>query len=421
MSNKAQSDLEKKILEQFMSGKNLFGEGGALAPMLKNVIEKALEAEMDAHLDDQERTKGNKRNGKGKKTLKSRFGSFDIDTPEDRQSSFEPVLVKKRQTILADQLSDKIIGLYGLGMSYRDISAHIKEMYDTDISHTVLSQITDRIIPEVKAWQNRPLEPLYCIVWLDAMHYKVKVDGRIEHKALYNILGVNKEGYKEVLGMYISESEGANFWLQVLTDLQQRGLEDILIACTDNLKGFTEAILSVFPKTQVQKCIVHQIRNSLKYIASKDQKEFLKDLKRVYRATNKQVAEDELLNLEEKWGQKYPVVIESWQRNWEELSQYFEYTEPIRKIIYTTNAVEGFHRQVRKVTKTKGAFTNDMALLKLVYLATKNIEKKWTSPLQNWSLTIQQLYIKFGNRIPLDLAASPSGGTPRRGEQSDRV
>ncbi|SFW78043.1 Transposase (or an inactivated derivative) [Sinomicrobium oceani] len=421
MSNEAQSDLEKKILEQFMSGKNLFGEGGALAPMLKNVIEKALEAEMDAHLDDQERTKGNKRNGKGKKTLKSRFGSFDIDTPEDRQSSFEPALVKKRQTILADQLSDKIIGLYGLGMSYRDISAHIKEMYDTDISHTVLSQITDRIIPEVKAWQNRPLEPMYCIVWLDAMHYKVKVDGRIEHKALYNILGVNKEGYKEVLGMYISESEGANFWLQVLTDLQQRGLEDILIACTDNLKGFTEAILSVFPKTQVQKCIVHQIRNSLKYIASKDQKEFLKDLKRVYRATNKQVAEDELLNLEEKWGQKYPVVIASWQRNWEELSQYFEYTEPIRKIIYTTNAVEGFHRQVRKVTKTKGAFTNDMALLKLVYLATKNIEKKWTSPLQNWSLTIQQLYIKFGNRIPLDLAASPSGGTPRRGEQSDRV
>src|SRR5690606_575174 len=386
MSNKAQSDLEKKILEQFMSGKNLFGEGGALAPMLKNVIEKALEAEMDAHLDDQERTKGNKRNGKGKKTLKSRFGSFDIDTPEDRQSSFEPALVKKRQTILADQLSDKIIGLYGLGMSYRYISAHIKEMYDTDISHTVLSQITDRIIPEVKAWQNRPLEPLYCIVWLDAMHYKVKVDGRIEHKALY----------KEVLGMYISESEGANFWLQVLTDLQQRGLEDILIACTDNLKGFTEAILSVFPKTQVQKCIVHQIRNSLKYIASKDQKEFLKDLKLVYRALNKQVAEDQLLNLEEKWGQKYPVVIESWQRNWEELSQYFEYTEPIRKIIYTTNAVEGFHRQVRKVTKTKGAFTNDMALLKLVYLATKNIEKKWTSPLQNWSLTIQQLYIKFG-------------------------
>ena len=263
---------------------------------------------------------GNKRNGKGKKTIKSGYGTFDIDTPQDRQSSFEPELVKKRQTILADNLSDKIIGLYGLGMSYRDISSHIKEMYDTDISHTVLGQITDRIIPDVKAWQNRPLEPLYCIVWLDAMHYKVKVDGRITHKALYNILGINKEGRKEILGMYLSESEGANFWLQVLTDLNNRGLKDILIACTDNLRGFTDAILSIFPKAQVQLCIVHQIRNSLKYIASKDQKEFMRDLKLVYRATNKEVAEDELLNLEVKWGSKYPVVIESWQRNWEQLS-----------------------------------------------------------------------------------------------------
>jgi transposase-like protein len=403
MKQEELQNLEKKALDQMLSGKSLFGKDGAFAPLLKSFIEKALEAEMDGHLDESERSKGNKRNGKGKKALKTGVGTFDIETPADRHSTFEPELVKKRQTILADNLSEKIIGLYGLGMSLRDISSHIKEMYDTDISHTILSQITDRIIPDVKAWQNRPLESLYCIVWLDAMHYKVKVDGKIEHKALYNILGVNKEGYKEVLGMYISESEGANFWLQVLTDLNQRGLEDILIACTDNLNGFTQAILSIFPKTQVQKCIVHQIRNSLKYIASKDQKEFLKDLKLVYRATNKQIAEDELLNLEEKWGSKYPVVIESWQRNWEELSQYFEYAEPIRKIIYTTNAVEGFHRQVRKVTKTKGAFTNDMALLKLVYLATKNIEKKWTSPLQNWSLTIQQLYIKFGNRITLDI------------------
>ena len=406
MTKEEQTDFEKKVLDQFMSGKNLFGKDGAFAPMLKNVIEKALEAEMSAHLEDGEREKGNKRNGRGKKTIKSGFGTFDIDTPQDRKSNFEPELVKKRQTILADNLSEKIIGLYGLGMSYRDISSHIKEMYDTDISHTVLSQITDRIIPDVKAWQSRPLDPLYCIVWLDAMHYKVKVDGKIRHKALYNVLGVNKDGYKEVLGMYISESEGANFWLAVLTDLQQRGLQDILIACTDNLKGFTQAILSVYPKTQVQLCIVHQIRNSLKYVASKDQKEFMKDLKRVYRAVNKQVAEDELLALADKWGNKYPVVIESWERNWEELSQYFQYTEPIRKIIYTTNTVEGFHRQVRKVTKTKGAFTSDMALLKLVYLATMNIEKKWTSPLHNWSLTIQQLYIKFGDRISLDLATT---------------
>lgn len=403
MTTQEQQELEKKALEQFMSGKSLFGKDGAFAPMLKNFIEKALESEMEGHLDEQERSKGNKRNGKGRKTIKSGFGTFDIETPQDRQSSFEPELVKKRQSILADNLSDKIIGLYGLGMSYRDISSHIKEMYDTDISHTVLSQITDRIIPDVKAWQNRPLEPLYCIVWLDAMHYKVKVDGKIVHKALYNILGINKNGQKEILGIYLSESEGANFWLQVLTDLNNRGLEDILIACTDNLKGFTSAILSVFPRAEVQLCIVHQIRNSLKYIASKDQKEFMRDLKLVYRATNKEIAEDELIKLEEKWGAKYPVVIQSWKNNWEHLSQYFKYTAPIRKIIYTTNAVEGYHRQVRKVTKTKGAFTNDMALLKLVYLATMNIQKKWTSPLHNWSSTIQQLYIIFEDRIDLDI------------------
>lgn len=398
-----QKELEKKALEQFMSGKSLFGKDGAFAPMLKSFIEKALESEMEDHLDIQERSSGNKRNGKGKKTIKSGFGSFEIETPQDRNSSFEPELVKKRQSILADNLSDKIIGLYGLGMSYRDISSHIKEMYDTDISHTVLSQITDRVIPDIKAWQNRPLEALYCIVWLDAMHYKVKVDGRITHKALYNIMGIDITGRKEILGIYLSESEGANFWLQVLTDLNNRGLKDILIACTDNLKGFTNAILSIFPKAEVQLCIVHQIRNSLKYVASKDQKQFMVDLKKVYRASGIEVAEDELIKLADKWEDKYPVVIQSWQNNWEHLSQYFKYTEPIRKIIYTTNAVEGYHRQVRKVTKTKGAFTSDIALLKLVYLATLNIQKKWTSPLHNWSLTIQQLYIRFEDRIDLDI------------------
>jgi len=405
MRKQEQQELEKKALDQLLSGKSLFGQDGAFAPMLKSFIEKALQAEMSSHLQTSE---NNKRNGKGKKTIKSSLGSFEIQTPTDRKSSFEPELIKKRQTILAENLSEKIIGLYGLGMSLRDISSHIKEMYDSDISHTVLSQITDKIIPDIKAWQSRPLESLYCIVWLDAMHYKVKVDGRVKHRALYNILGVNKEGRKEILGMYISESEGANFWLQVLTDLEQRGLKDILIACTDNLKGFSEAILSIYPKTQIQKCIVHQIRNTLKYIASKDQKNFMKDLKLVYKAINKDIAEEQLLLLEEKWGKKYPVVIESWNNNWEELSAYFEYTEPIRKIIYTTNAVEGFHRQVRKVTKTKGAFPNDMALLKLVYLATKNIEKKWTSPLQNWSLTIQQFYIKFGDRVKLDIQTQKS-------------
>ena len=410
MTQEELNELQKKALEQFKTGKPLFGKDGAFAPMLKQFLESALEAEMSEHLDEQKREVGNKRNGKGKKTIKSSTGSFVIETPQDRQSSFDPQIVKKRETVLADNLQDKIIGLYGLGMSLRDISDHIKEMYDTEISHTLLGQITDRIIPQVKAWQNRPLEPVYCIVWLDAMHYKVRSEGKVEHKALYNILGVNAAGMKEVLGMYVSESEGANFWLQVLTDLHNRGLKDILIACTDNLRGFSEAIQSIYPKAEIQRCIVHQVRNSLKYVASKDQKAFMKELKEVYRADTKELAETELLNLSEKWGKKYPIVIQSWEANWEKLTTYFQYTAPIRKLIYTTNAVEGYHRQIRKVTKTKGAFTSDMALLKLVYLATKNIEKKWTSPLQNWSLTVQQLAIKFGDRLPIDLARSPSSG-----------
>jgi transposase-like protein len=402
--------LQKKALQQLKSGESLFGPDGAFAPMLKGFIEAALQAEMDAHLDAEQRQGGNKRNGKGSKTVKSSAGSFQIDTPQDRQSSFEPELIKKRQTVLADSLADKIIGLYGLGMSLRDIRSHIAEMYDTDISHTVLSQITDRIIPEVKAWQNRPLEPVYCIVWLDAMRYKVRTDGRVEHKAIYNILGINRDGYKQVLGAYVSESEGANFWLQVLTDLQNRGLQDILIACIDGLKGFPEAIASVYPKAEVQSCIIHQIRNSLKYVASKDQKAFMKDLKRVYKADTKELAGMALDELAGTWENKYPIVIASWRDNWEKLTTYFQYTAPIRKLIYTTNAVEGYHRQIRKVTKTKGAFPSDMALLKLIYLATKNIEKKWTSPLQNWSLTVQQLAIRFGDRLPLDLKRNPERG-----------
>lgn len=397
------AELESKALTQFKTGKSLFGKDGAFAPLFQNFLEKALEAEMEAHLDEDERKKGNKRNGKGKKTVKSSSGELTISTPQDRNSSFEPEIIKKRETILAENLEDKIIGLYGLGMSLRDISDHIKEMYDTNISHTVLSQITDKVLPEVKAWQNRPLEPVYPIVWLDAMHYKVRNGGSVKHRAVYNIIGITPSGHKDVLGMYLSESEGANFWLQVLTDLNNRGVEDILIACTDNLKGFSEAILSVFPKTEIQTCVVHQIRNSLKYVASKDQKKFMADLKLVYRADTKEIAEQELDNLAQKWEDKYPVVIASWRNNWDRLSTYFQYTKPIRKIIYTTNTVEGFHRQIRKVTKTKGAFPSDDALLKLIYLATKNVMKKWTSPIQNWGITVQQLSIIFEGRLKLDI------------------
>jgi transposase-like protein len=403
MESEEFKSMRDKALQQLMSGQSLTGKDGVFAPLLQQFLESALEGEMSSHLTELERSKGNKRNGKGTKTLKTSSGEVTIATPQDRQSSFEPQIVRKRETILADNLSSQIIGLYGRGMSFRDISQHIKEMYDVDISHDTLSEITERVIPLVKEWQNRPLEAVYPIVWLDAMHYKVRDGGKVVSRAVYNILAINAEGHKDLIGMYISESEGANFWLSVLTDIKSRGVKDILIACTDNLTGFSEAILSVFPQAEVQTCVIHQIRNSLKYVASKDQKIFMKDLKMVYQAANKSQAEDGLIKLEEIWGKKYPVVIKSWNNNWDKLSTYFQYDEHVRRLIYTTNAVEGFHRQVRKVTKTKGAFPNDMALLKLIYLTVENISKKWTQPLQNWGLTVQQLSIKFGDRMKTDL------------------
>jgi putative transposase len=395
--------LRKKTIEQLRSGIPLFGKEGALAPMLKDFLEAALEGEMNSHLDAENRGSGNRRNGYGKKLLKTSEGSFALSTPRDRDGDFEPQTVRKRETILAENLERRIIGMYGLGMSFRDISAHLKEMYDTDISAATLSSITDKIIPLVTQWQSRPLENIYCIVWMDAMYYKVKQDNKMITRCVYNILGINVEGKKEILGCYVNESEGANFWLSVLTDLQKRGVADILIACTDNLKGFAEAIATVFAQTEIQSCVVHQIRNSLKYVASKDQKEFMKDLKPVYQAVSKQMAENELEKLAESWQKKYLIVIESWQRNWEKLSTYFKYPEAIRKLIYTTNTIEGYHRQIRKVTKTKGAFTSDMALLKLIYLATENIQKKWTMPLANWSITVSQLSIIFGERLTLKI------------------
>lgn len=396
-------EIKKKALEQFRSGKSLYGKDGAFAPMLKSFLEAALEGELDSHLDADERKEGNRKNGKTSKTLQTSDGPLEIETSRDRNATFEPELVKKRETVLADTLESKIIGLYGLGMSFRDISSHLKEMYDADISHTTLSIITDRIIPVIKEWQARPLEDVYCIVWLDAMHYKVKDEGRIVSRAVYHILGINKEGRKDLLGMYVSESEGANFWLSVLSDLRNRGVADILIACIDNLNGFAEAIQSTFPEVEVQSCIVHQIRNSLKYVASKDQKPFMSDLKEVYRAATKELAEQQLDALDKKWGKKYPLVINSWRNNWPKLSTYFKYDPAIRRLIYTTNTIEGFHRQVRKVTKTKGAFPSDMALLKLIYLAYRNIRKKWTAPLQNWGMTVSQLSIWFEGRLNLDI------------------
>jgi transposase-like protein len=392
--------VKNKALAQLKSGKPLLGKEGALAPLFKSFLEAALEAELEDHLQEQIEQEPNRRNGHGSKQLRTSEGTMELSTPRDRTGSFEPEIVKKRQTILADNLESKIIGLYGLGMSLRDIAAHIKEMYDTDISHTVLSEVTDRVIPAIKLWQAHELEDVYTIVWLDAMYYKVKdQSGHVVTRCLYNVLGINLEGRKHLLGMYISESEGAKFWLSVLTDLQQRGVKDILIACIDNLGGFEEAIGSIFPKTEVQSCIVHQIRNTIKYVASKDVKAVIADVKLIYRAVSKDVAEEYLDGLEKKWGAKYPIVIKSWRTNWHKLSTFFKYAADIRRLIYTTNTIEGFHRQLRKVTKTKGAFTNDMALLKLVYLASQRIAEKWTMPLQNWALTMQQLSIIFEGRM----------------------
>ena len=388
-------------LKEIQGGKPLLGVEGILTPLIKKLTEAALEGELDSHLGRE--IIANRRNGKSRKTIKSLNGNFELQTPRDRNGSFTPHLVKKHQTSLNDEIEQKIIAMYGLGMSYQDISGHLKEIYGLEVSTGTLSAITDKIIQTVKEWQARPLASIFPIVWLDAIHYKMRENGKVVGKAVYTILGVNLEGRKEVLGLYISEHEGANFWLQVLTDLSNRGIKDILIACVDGLKGFPEAIEAIFPNTEVQLCVVHQILNSLRYVGSKNQKEFMVDLKRVYKAANKDLAASELDILADKWEGKYPIVIKSWRNNWERLSQYFKYPEEIRRIIYTTNTIEAVHRQFRKLTKTKGAFPNQDSLLKLLYMGIQNASKKWTMPIQNWSLTISQLAIFFEGRLDKEL------------------
>jgi len=310
------------------------------------LVEAALEAEVESHIaNDVLSGNENRRNGYNKKRIKSMEGGFDLETPRDRESTFEPQIVKKHQTNMSDEIEEKILSMYGLGLSYRDISKHVEEIYAVNISTATISAVTDKIISLVKEWQQRPLEAIYPFVWLDAIHYKIKENGRYISKAVYTVLGVRIDGHKEVLGLYISDSEGANFWLQVLTDLNNRGLQDILIASVDGLKGFPEAIQTIFPATEVQLCVVHQIRNSLRYVGSQNQKEFMRDLKEVYKAVNKEAAEDGLDRLEEKWNKKYPIVIKSWRKSWENLSHFFKYPEDIRRIMYTTNIIESVHRQ----------------------------------------------------------------------------
>jgi putative transposase len=405
------SDLDsfkRSAIDKIYQGKPLTGKDGIFSDMIKEILETALSEELNQHLVLEKQKLGddfdNRKNGYNSKTVKTKDSAFVIDNPRDRNSSFEPQIIKKGQTVLTEELDNKIIALYGLGMSYRDISKHMEEIYGIEISKSAITAITDKILPKIKEWQNRPLDEIYPIIFLDAMHFKCSESNVVASKAFYTVLGINQEGKKDVLGLYLSEFEGANFWLSVLTDLQNRGVKDILIACIDGLKGFPEAINNIFPKTEIQLCVIHQIRNSLKYIASKNQKEFMEDLKLVYKANSKDLAESKLLELEEKWGKKYPIVLKSWNNNWHNLSAYFKFPPEIRKMIYTTNAVEGLHRQIRKVTKTKGSFTSQAALEKLIYLAIKNISKKWLMPVPNWSLVIGQLDIFFTGRLKLDLA-----------------
>lgn len=386
-----------QAIKALQSGQDLTGKDGFLTPLIKQITEAALKAELQQHLENDEQP--NRKNGSSKKTIKSSVGTFELDTPRDRSGSFEPQLVKKNQTKLTDEIDRKILSMFSLGMSYRDIRGHVEDMYGIDVSEATITSITDSLIPELKEWQQRPLDALYPFVWLDAIHYKIKEDGRYVSKAIYTILGLNVEGKKELLGLYLSESEGANYWLSVLTDLYNRGVEDILIACVDGLTGFPEAIATIYPDTEIQQCIVHQIRNSMKYVASKHQKEFMADLKPVYKAVSKEAAEMELDRLESKWGQQYPIVLRSWRNKWENLSVFFKYPDYVRKAIYTTNAIEAVHRQFRKLTKTKGGFPNENSLLKLLYAGILNASKKWTMPIQNWNMTLSQLAIHFEGRL----------------------
>jgi len=386
-----------KALKGLQAGKDLTGKDGVLMPLIKQLTEAAITAELEQHLDCEDLP--NRKNGTTSKTIKTGSGSFELNAPRDRAGTFEPQLIKKHQTQLTPEIDRKILSLFSHGMSYRDIQYHIQDLYGIEVSTGTLTAITDQLLPALKEWQQRPLENIYPVIWMDAVHYKIKEDGRYISKAIYTLLGLTLEGKKELLGLYLSENEGANYWLSVLTDIQNRGVDDILIACVDGLTGFPEAINSLYPQTEIQLCIIHQIRNSMKYVASKNQKAFMVGLKAVYRASNKENAEAALDDLEEKWGDTYPIVIKSWRKKWSHLSAYFKYPKPIRTIIYTTNAVEAVHRQFRKLTKTKGAFPNENSLLKLLYAGMLNATEKWTMPIHNWSQALSQLDIYFEGRL----------------------
>lgn len=389
-------EFEKDALLKLKQGISLEGENGVLAPLLKRLLEAGLQGELDGHLSQCGETR-NRRNGISTKKVKTHYGSIDVSTPRDRNGSFEPELLAKRQTTLGEGLDHKIISLYALGMSYTDICDHLSEMYQLNISPSSITAITDKIIPEIEEWQTRSLESVYPIVWMDAIHYKVREDNAIKSKAVYCLIGINRQGIKDLLGMYIGQAESARFWLSVLNDIQRRGVQDIFIASIDNLKGFSQAIEAVFPKTKVQLCIVHQIRNSLKYVPNKERQAVADSLKEIYKANNKDQAEKALARFDEQWSMKYPYIIKSWLENWDRLSQMFEFPVMIRKMIYTTNIIESFNSQLRKVTKSKRVFTNDQALMKLLYLVQKKILEK-INPIAGWRQIMSQFIIIFEQR-----------------------
>ena len=374
-----------------------------LKKLFGDTLQEMLEAELDHELgytkyDYKNKATDNSRNGYSSKTVKSNYGKVDLDVPRDRNGEFEPAVVKKNQTDISS-IEDQVLSMYAKGMSTRDMEKHLESLYGMDVSPELISRITDRIILMINEWQSRPLSPIYAIVFMDAIHYKVRQDGRVITKAAYTAIGVDLDGIKDVLGIWIGENESSKYWLSVINEIKNRGTKDILIASVDGLNGFPEAIKAVFPDTEIQRCILHQIRNSTKFISYKDIKTFVLDLKKIYKAATEEAAISALEDLEEKWAKKYPLSVKSWKNNWSELSAYFKHPEELRRIIYTTNSVENFHRSLRKVTKAKSAFVNDMALMKILYLATIDTTKKWTERVREWPIIYSQLDIYFGERI----------------------
>jgi len=397
-------DVLDALMRDYKNPEDLIGETGLLKQLTKQLLERAMQAEMTDHLGYEKnnptaKKTSNSRNGSYKKRVKGEFGNLDIAVPRDRDSSFEPIILPKGQSRFTG-FDDKIIALYTRGMTTRDIQAHLEEMYGVEVSPTLISQVTQVVQEEVALWQNRPLDEIYPIVYLDAIRVKVRQDGRVINKAVYLAIGVTIEGIKEVLGMWTAETEGAKFWLQVVTELKNRGVKDIFIACVDGLKGFPEAIESIFPDTQIQLCLVHMVRHSLKYVSWKKRKEVAADLKAIYQAPTIEQAETNLEQFEARWNDSHPSIGKSWRNNWERITPLFSYPPDIRKAIYTTNAIESVNMSLRKVTKNRGSFPSDESMLKLLFLALKNISKKWTMPIRNWKAAMNQFMIIFENRMP---------------------